>query len=127
MLTFNNLEEMQPYYNARLGAYVFNDDINIKFDLSIKSDIKAHDISAININAYNIDAIDINACDIKAHNIIATSIKADDIVATNIDASDISFYACCVTYESLVCNTIEGRRKNSYYKCLDSEVVIRNE
>lgn len=132
-------------------------DIKIDFDLSIECGIKARninargiksgDIKAVNINsgdikardinAQNIKALDINSGDINAGNINASNInavnikacdiKAGDIKAWDIKANKISFYAVCFAYNTFVCNSIEGRSKNSKYCCLDSDVVIKSQ
>ena len=100
-------------------------------------EIKACDINADNINAWDINSRDINACNIKADNIKAWDIKARninsgyinacDIKADNINANNIYFNAVCFAYKTFVCESIEGRRENSKYFCLDSEVVIKNQ
>ena len=56
MITFKNLEEMQPFFDKESNTYNIYDDITITFDLSIMS----------NINTLNINAGDIKAWDIKA-------------------------------------------------------------
>ena len=89
--------------------------------------IDAGDINAWNINAWDINAWDINAVNIKAWNINAWNIDAGDIDARNIDAWDISFYAFCVSYFSLKCKSIKGRRENSIFKCLDNEVEYKKD
>lgn len=61
---------------------------------------------------------------IAAWNITARDINADDITARDINAWDISFYAICFAYNSFKCQSITGRRENSKYGCLDSDVVI---
>ena len=50
-----------------------------------------------------------------------------NIKARNIKANNISFYAVCFAYNTFVCNSIKGRRENSKYFCLDSEVVIKSQ
>lgn len=157
MITINNLEEMKPYYNEKINTYIFSEnnrliDIKIDFDLYITSHIYARcinvnnikalyinawnikalyintcDINACNINAGYIKAGDINAWDINAWNINAWDINANDINAGNIKANNISFYAVCFARETFVCNSIKGRRENSKYFCLDSEVVIKSQ
>ena len=102
MLTINSLEEMKPYYNENTNTYEFIEnsipiDVHFTFSIDIKSNIKAGDINARDINAW-------------------------DINARNIDAWDISFYAICGAYQTLKCKSIEGRRKNAKYFCLDNEV-----
>ena len=146
MIVINNQEEMKPYYNKETNTYIFSEnnrliDIKIDFDLNIKCniearnieswDIKSGDINAWDINACNIDSGDIKSCniksgDIKAWDINARNIKAGDIKAVNIKSNNIDFNAVCFAYESFVCNTIIGRRENSKYFCLDSEVVIKS-
>ena len=127
MKVFNNLEEMEPYYNEEINTYEFIEnnrliDIKIDFDLNISSNIKAGNIEACNIEAGNINSWDINAQDINARDIQACNINAWDINANN-----ISFYAVCFAYKTFVCNTIIGIRENSKYFCLDSDVVIKNQ
>lgn len=139
---FKNLEEMKPYYNEKTNTYIFSEnnrliDIKIDFDLNIECNINADDINARDINAWDIKAWDINAWninargikarDINAWNINAGDIKACDINALDIKANNISFNAVCFAYKTFVCNTIIGRRENSKYFCLDSEIVIKGD
>jgi len=96
------------------------------------SDIDGASIDAWNIDAENIDAADIHAgnidaLDIGAENIDAENIDAWNIDAGNIDADNISFYAFCISRKSLKCRSIEGRRNNSLYECLDSEIEFKEE
>ena len=132
MKIFNNLEEIKPYYNEETNTYIFSEnnrliDIKINFDLNIECGITALDITANNINARDINTGNINASNINAVNIKACDIKAGDIKAWDIKANKISFYAVCFAYNTFVCNSIEGRSKNSKYCCLDSDVVIKSQ
>ena len=94
--------------NDELKSYI--KDGQITFDCSIKCDFN------ISVEA------NIKAWDIEAWNIKAGNIKARNIKAGNIDAGDISFYAFCISYITLKCKSISGRRENSFFKCLDNEV-----
>lgn len=142
MKTFNNLVEMQPYYDKDTNTYDFMEnglyfEAYIAFDLSIDSNIKAWnikaqvinalDINAWNISAHNIKALNIDAQDIKAYDINACNIDALNIRALDINAQDISFYAVCFAYNTFVCKSITGRRENAKYFCLDSEVIIKKD
>lgn len=149
MKTFNNLEEMQPYYNANTDTYEFFENekrFDVEFGFGLKTDrsinarniiarnitadnikawnIKACDIDAKDIEARNIDAKDIEAWNITAENINAENINAWNITSENINAGDIKFFAVCFAYETFICDSIKGRHKNSRYFCLESEVVI---
>lgn len=146
MIVFNNIDEMQQYYNENTNTFEFYDngeplDIKLNFNLRIYAnltarDIKSHnirfcDITARNIDAYNIMADTINAHDIESYDIDANIINANNINAYNIaantiDAWDINFYAVCYAYKRFVCNSINGERENSKYFCLDSSVIIKN-
>lgn len=122
---FNNLEEMEKYYNEQTNTYVFKEnyeymDIEINFELRIDSNIKANNIDASDINALNI-----NAHNIKAWVIVANNIKANNIEAYKIKANDISFYAFCITASKLECTSIKGMRINHIYKCLDNDIVFK--
>jgi hypothetical protein len=103
---------------------------NIKANNIDSCDIKAYNIDSHNIDSYNIDSHNIDSCDIKAININACNIKANninacDIKANNIDAYDISYHAFCISYRGLICESIKGRRSNSFHNCLDGEVTIK--
>ena len=122
MIVINNQEEMKPYYNKETNTYIFSEnnrliDIKIDFDLNIKCNIEARNIESWDIKSGDINAWDINAC----------NIDSGDIKSCNIKSNNIDFNAVCFAYESFVCNTIIGRRENSKYFCLDSEVVIKSQ
>lgn len=95
---FNNLEEIEKYYDENTNTYVFEehgeyiDIVVINFDLDVESNIDVNDIIAHDIKCWNIGAFNINAQDIIAHNIRAFDIDAIDIKANNIIAIDINAY-----------------------------------
>ena len=128
---FNNLEEMQEYYNKEAHTYAFieNDEyINLvifNFDLNVDANIKAQHIYACNINANDINAWnviasdinarDINGWDIEAHNIKAGRIKADNIKSNDIDVEDIyanTIYANSIKADSISYFTVCFANKN---------------
>ena len=118
---------------------LLDEDLEITFDCIIPCSIKAWNIKAHNIKAHeiiayhNIKAYNIYAKNIYAKNIVANfDINARNIIAHNIYAKNIyawiiQYYAFCIAYESLKCNSISGRRKNSIHKCLDQEIEIIKE
>ena len=110
MIEFNNIKEIEKYYNEDTNTYEFVEnckrlDVKFNFDLKINANIYARDIDAWDINAKNIDAGDINARDI--------------------DAWDIEYYAVCFANESITCKSIKGNRANSKHFCLDGEIKIK--
>ena len=147
---FDNLEEIQKYYDKNTNTYVFVEDeeyievVVFDFDLNVEANIDAYDIEALNINAWNVNACninadnikvrDINAVNIDAWNIDAYNIKAGDIItgnisACNIEAGDItanniSYHAVCFAYDSIKCKSIKGRRKNAKHFVLDGELEV---
>jgi hypothetical protein len=86
--------------------------------------IQAYNINADNIQAYNINADNIKAYNIQAYDINAWNIQAYNINAWNINADNIKYYAFCIAYQSLKCESISGNRENSFHKCLDQEIEI---
>ena len=46
-------------------------------------------------------------------------------VFANIKAWDIKYYAFCISYNSIECVTIKGERNNSFHKCLDGKLIIK--
>lgn len=111
---FNNLQEIQKYYDKKTNTYVFKEDddeyidlVIFNFDLEIKSNIKA-----CNINAFKISAWDINA---------------DDISAININARKIIYYAVCYSYHNIRCQSIKGRRENHKHFVLDGVLDVEEE
>ncbi len=104
---FNEVEEIEKYYDKKLSTYIFYEDkdpidlVIFNFNLNVAANIIAKDIKALNINAWNIDARhieannidsvgDIDALNIHANDIKANDIKANDINANNINANDIT-------------------------------------
>ena len=142
---FNNLEEIEKYYNKETNTYVFNENgkyidlVVFDFDLNVEANIKAldinaYDIYAMNINSMNIDAYDIkandiyarniNACNIDAMNINSMNIDACDIKAYDIKANDISYYAICVAYKDIRCKSIKGIRENAKHFVLNGVLEV---
>ena len=100
---FNNIDEIQKYYDKKTNTYVFkeNDEyidlIKFNFDLNIFSNIDARNIyacniNALDINAHDISAFDINACDINVWFINALDIYSHYFNADNINACDIKAF-----------------------------------
>ena len=117
MKTYNNKEQvLKDVVNWVLKV---SDNITFTFDLKMSIDIDAYSIKAIDIDVNNI-----YSDNIEAHNISANNISAYNIRATKINAINITYYAICITYEILRCNSIQGRRENSKHFCLDKEVEI---
>lgn len=124
---FNNLEEIQKYYDEKTNTYIFKENeeyidlIKFNFDLNIPSNIEARDIIAGNINAYNINAhnisaFDINACDINVWFINALDIYAHYFNADNINACDIKAFdinACDIIARDINALDIIARDINS--------------
>jgi len=65
--------------------------------------------------------IDIEASIVNCRNINCRG----DIDCWNIDCCDISYYAFVVAYQDIKCKSIQGRRDNSFHKCLDGELTIK--
>lgn len=154
MKKFNKLEEMRKYFNDKTNTYEFVEkggplNVEINFNISVKSNIRAGNIDARNISAYNITASRIDACNITAGNIDACDITAWDIVANDIDAWNITatnittrnidarniegtviealniiFYSVCFAEYDIVCKSIKGRRTHAKYFSLDGNVII---
>ena len=119
------------------GVLAIEGDVKFECSISIEAKIivSAGNISALNISAWNISAWDISAGDISARNISAGDISARNISAWNISAwnisawdisaRDISYYAFCVSYNSIRCVSIEARRDNHQEPvCLDGKLEI---
>lgn len=121
---FNNLEEIQKYYNEESNTYIFKEDneyldlIIFNFSLDIKCNIKCRNIAGIDITT----ACDINAWDIKARNINAYGINARDINVYN-----INYFAVCFTYKNIKYRSIKGPRENSRHFVLDGNIEIKED
>ena len=76
-----------------------------RFDLTVRGDITASHITALNI--------------------IARDINARDINTWNIIAGDINYYAVCFAYKHITCKSIKGRRENAKHFCLDGKITIK--
>jgi hypothetical protein len=118
----------------KTNTIILDEDLEITFDCEIPGSIKVYgDIDAWKIKAYgdidarNIDAHNIIAGNIDARNIDAGNINAGNIKAYNIIARNIKYYSFCIAYQSLKCESILGRRQNSFHKCLDQAIEIIKE
>ena len=132
---FNNLEEIQKYYDVRTNTYVFKEDdefidlVIFKFDLNLNSNISAKDIvgfgiDVLDINCLDLDAHDIYAFNINAYNIYALNITANIINAYNIFANDIIYYAFCFAYFGIKCKSIKGITKYAKHFVLDGKLEV---
>lgn len=125
---FNNLEEIQKYYDKETNTYIFKEDdeyidlVVFNFDLYINANIDAMDI-----NAWDIHVNDINAWDINARNIRANDIYAWDIIASDINANDISYFAVCYAYKNIICRSIKGRAPTTNHFVLYGKLEVENE
>lgn len=125
---FNNLEEIQKYYDENTNTYIFKEDdeyidlVVFNFDLYINANIDAMDI-----NAWDIYANDINAWDINTRKIRANDIYAWDIIASDINAKDISYFAVCYAYKNIKCKSIKGRAPTTNHFVLGGKLEVENE
>ena len=125
---FNNLKEIQKYYDEKTSTYVFKENDNyidlimFNFDLNIDAHIDASDINARDIKVWNIEALDINARNIHANNIDANNINANNINAWNIDANNINYYEACFAYKNIKCKSIKRIRENANRFMLDENI-----
>lgn len=121
--TFDNLEEIQKYYDRKRNTYIFEEDGNyfglviFSFDLNVKANIRAlniigRDIKVLNITSLDIRCGDIDALDIVAGNISANNIKARDIDAFDIDA--IGVVARDIDVDNIKARNIDARDINYY-------------
>ena len=111
----------------KTNTIVLNENLEIIFDCEIPCNIKVcGNTTARNIEAYgNIKAHNIKLYgNIDAGNITAGNINAWKIIARNIKAHNIKYYVLCIAYESFKCESVSGRRKNSFHKCLDQDIEI---
>lgn len=134
---FNNIEEIEKYYDEKANAYIFKEDgeyirtIVFKFDLVVYASIDAWNIRALNIRAWNINAMDIEAKnidtngDIDAYDIVAIDVNANNIKANDITARNIRYYAVCYADVNIKCKSIKGRRKNAKHFVLDGELEVK--
>lgn len=113
MKTFNNIEELAPYYDKNHHAYIFDCNIKLNFNLiDAKSniycgDIHAGDIVINNIIATNIMAGNILAADITAGAVYAGYINAKNILVKNINCGDLKAI-------KIKANNIRGRNIEAY-------------
>ena len=135
---FNNLEEIQKYYDVRTNTYVFKEDdefidlVIFKFDLNLNSNISAKDIVGFGIDVLDINCIDLTTYDIyafniNAYNIYALNINANIINAYNIFAKDITYYAFCFAYFDIKCKSIKGITDYAKHFVLDGVLKVEDD
>jgi len=88
---------------------IFEDDLVLEEDKTFEESIKVHG--------------NIRGKDGENFNLTVRG----SIDAGSIDAGNISFYSYCISRRTLKCVSIEGRRDNSLYKCLDQEIEYKED
>lgn len=123
MIVFNNIEEMEPYYNEETNTYEFEEnsrmlDISIEFDFVCLANITARDIKAKNINCKNIIADNIESYDIIAENVkvrefvsaseikVKLRLSARTIESETIEAGEIRARYVTATHSINACNIV---------------------
>ena len=123
---FDNLEEIQKYYDKRRNTYIFEEDgsylglVIFSFDLNVKANIRALNIIGKDIKVLNIKALDIRAGDVDALNIVAGNINAVNVKARDIDAFDIDaidVIARDIDVDNIRARSIDARNINCYAVC----------
>lgn len=124
--TFDNLEEIQKYYDKKRNTYIFEEDGNyfgliiFRFDLKVEANIRALNIIGRDIKVLDIKALDIRCGDIDALNIVAGNINANNIKAKDIDAFDIDaidVIARDMDVDNIRARNIDARNINCYVVC----------
>ena len=130
---FNNLEEIQKYYDKETNTYIFmeNDkyidvvifNFTLEVNANIRSEnIRAWDIKALDIRAVNISCSNIIALDIDARNIDCINLTAKDITALDIDALNIT--ARNINVNNIFAKSIDARGEiDCYDTCVASEYI----
>ena len=130
---FNNLKEIQKYYDKETNTYIFKendifiDTIIFNFTLEVNANIRggnirAWDIKAFDIRATNISCLNIMAIDIDARNIDCINLIAKDIIALNIDALNIT--ARNINVDNIFAKSIDARGEiDCYDTCVASEYI----
>ena len=130
---FNELEEIQKYYDRKRNTYIFEEDGNylglviFRFDLKIEANIRALNIIGGDIKALNITALDIRCEDINALDIVAGNIDADYIKAKNIDAFDIDavdVIARDIDVDNIKARSINAEEITYHVQCIVFEDII---
>ena len=124
--TFDNLEEIQKYYDKKRKTYIFEEDGNyiglviFRFDLKVVANIRALNIIGRDIEVLNIKALDIRCGEINALDIVAGNINAVNIKAKNIDAFDIdgvNVVARDIDVDNIKAINIDARNINGCILC----------
>ena len=78
---FDYLDEIEKYYVKELNTYMFEENgryLNVvfMFDLKVNANIFANNIKAKDITCLELSTVDIDAYDVKANRLIACNIEA---------------------------------------------------
>ena len=93
------------------------EDIRIDFEPSKNEirNVECGDLFLMNDNEkFNFNGRDFNGWDFNGRN----------FNGGDFNGKKISYYASFIAYNSIKCESIEGRRENSFHKCLDGEIEI---
>jgi len=122
MITIKSQEEFDGMVENKVFAV--QEDVTIECSITTDAYITCQNLTCMDLNCWNLNGRNLNGQNLTCQNLNCRNLICWDLNCQNLNCRDISFYAVAVAYRTFDCESIKGRRPNSKYLCLDSDVVI---
>ncbi len=133
MIIIKNSKELAKQINENKDLLLKQHDVRIEFqvergelrdihcrDLFLMNDEEKFDFNGGNFNGGNFNGGNFNGWDFNGGDF-----NGGNFNGGNFNGGKISYYAIFISYNNIECESIEGRRQNSFHKCLDGELIIK--
>ena len=120
MIIIKNSKELAKLVDENKDLLFPEDDIRIEFEPSRK---ELRNVYCKNLFLMNDD----ERFNFNGRNFYGWDFNGRNFNGNSFDGEHISYSGWFVAYRDIKCKSINGRRKNSFYKSLDGKLIIKEE
>ena len=135
MITIKNSKELAKYTDENKDLFLKGEDVRIEFSPSreelrdvycgnlfmMDDDGEKFDFNGRNFNGGNFDGRNFNGL-----NFSGLNFNGENFNGWDFNGRHISYYGWFIAYRDIKCESIKGRRENSFHKCLDGKLIIKD-
>ena len=107
------------FYGGNFNGNSFNGRNFDGWDFNGRN-FKGWDFNGVDFHGRNFNGRDFNGWDFNG-----VDFNGGNFTGRNFDGRHISYYGWFIAYGDIKCESIKGRRKNSFHKCLDGNLIIK--
>jgi hypothetical protein len=140
MKIIKNYKELKKLVNKHNDLILPNENVRIEFEpteeeirniecknLSLEDDDQNFNFNGGNFNGWDFNGRDFNGGNFNGWNFNGRNFNGGNFNGRDFNGGKISYYAFFICYGNCEYTEIEGRRKNSFHKCLDGEFIKKED